>query len=172
MTRKKHKKNSTIFDDKLRLPESYNNLSLGDSCKTIIIELSKVLKPLYSVIPGCGEGNLETLAKPLDFVEAQMSRIIKFLTINADYYLDLTGLNYEDYFERIKRVVNITHGDIQVGLAFDENYVTDESDMAFIMVMTFFDELDKLFVIKTNDIVCHTNEVINNIDRIVNSAEG
>lgn len=35
MTRKKHKKNSTIIDNKLRLPESYANLSMEDYIKKI-----------------------------------------------------------------------------------------------------------------------------------------
>lgn len=111
-----------------------------------------------------GDEILETSARPLDFVEAQMLKIIKFLTINADYYLDLTKLDdYEEYFERIKQTIDVAHCDIQVGLAFDEDYVVDEVDMALTMVAAFFDELDKLFTPKTHYIVCHTDELIDNI---------
>lgn len=162
MSRKKHKKNQLIGSE-LRLPESYDNLSAKDYIRKTVTKLSEVLKPLYSTMLE-GDEALETSVKPLDFVEAQMLKITKFLTINADYYLNLTNLDdYEEYFEQIRQTIDVAHCDIQVGLAFDEDYVTDEVDMALTMTAAFFDELDKLFIPKTHYIVCHTDELIDNI---------
>lgn len=163
MSRKKHKKNRLIGSE-LRLPESYDNLSAKDYIRKIVTRLSEVLKPLYSTMLE-GDETLETSVRPLDFVEAQLLKITKFLTINANYYLDLTNLDdYEEYFERIRQAIGVAHCDIQVGLAFDEDYVVDEVDMALTMTAAFFDELDKLFTPKTHYIVCHTDELIDNIN--------
>lgn len=162
MSRKKHKKNQLIGSE-LRLPESYDNLSAKDYIRKTVTKLSGVLKPLYSTMFE-GDETLEASVRPLDFVEAQMLKITKFLTINADYYLNLTNLDdYEEYFEQIRQTIDVAHCDIQVGLAFDEDYVTDEVDMALTMVAAFFDELDKLFIPKTHYIVCHTDELVDNI---------
>lgn len=163
MTRKKHKKNQPIINSGFRLPKSYDNLSAKDYVRKIVTKLSEVLAPLYSTILEDDE-TLGTSSNPLDFVGTQMLKITKFLAFNADHYLILTKLDdYEEYFERIRQAIDVAHCDIQVGLAFDEDYVTDEVDMALTMTAAFFDELDKLFIAKTHYIVCHTDELIDNI---------
>ena len=160
MARKKHKKNPTIFDNKLRLPESYNNLPIEDCYKKSLIRLSEVLRPLYLTTIEHDNETLKATTKPLDFVEAQMLKITKFLMVNADYYLGLTRLdNLDDYFEQVDQIISVAHCNIQVGLAFDEDYIASDSDEALAIATTFFDELDKIFIIKTNRIVCDIDEV-------------
>lgn len=169
MTRKKHKKNSTIIDNKLRLPESYANLSMEDYIKKSLTRLSKVLKPLYLTIIESDDDTLETTARPLDFVETQMLKITKFLMINADYYLGLTELDdLDDYFEQIGQIIDVAHCDVQVGLVFDEDYVVTDYDAALAMATTFFEELDKLFIVKTYYIACHIDE----LDEVMEFSKG